>query len=303
VAVRRAEIGVDVSATDNWGRWGEEDERGCLNLVDAAAVLRGAASVRRGEVIELGHVIGSARSPVLEGRRATTQHFMLRDGGDPEEGGPGALQHAEDALSIYVHATTTHIDGLGHGWADGRLYNGFPAAEVNSRGARRCGVEKMGGIVTRGVLLDVPALHGKTALEIDHEISAEEMEGAAEAAGGVEPGDAVLVRTGWMADAERRPNDLPLEHPGIGASAVDWLADNDIALTGADTIAYERVPAADGSFSPLHVRLLRELGLPIMELLDLERLAAGRHTQFCLMVSPLRIQGGTGSPVCPLAIV
>jgi kynurenine formamidase len=129
------------------------------------------------------------------------------------------------------------------------------------------------------------------------------MRQAATAAGGVEAGDAVLIRTGWMANSPAKPNDLPLEHPGIGASAVDWLAENDIALTGADTIAYERVPAADGSFSPLHVRLLRELGLPIMELLDLERLAAGRHTQFCLMVSPLKIQGGTGSPVCPLAIV
>lgn len=293
-----------MSATaNNWDRWGEEDERGCLNLIDAAAVLRGTASARRGEVIELGHVIGSSRSPVLAGRRATTQHFMLHDGGDREEGEPGTLQWASDALSIYVHATTTHIDGLGHGWADGRLYNGFPAEEINSRGARRCGVEKMGGIVTRGVLLDIAALHGVAQLEIDHEISAEEMARAAEAAGGVEPGDAVLVRTGWMAGSDRKPNDLPLEHPGIDGSAVDWLAANDIALTGADTIAYERVPAADGSFSPLHVRLLRELGLPIMELLDLERLAAGRHTQFCLMVSPLRIQGGTGSPVCPLAIV
>src|SRR5215467_14154043 len=140
-----------------WGRWGADDERGALNLLDAAAVRRGLAAARRGEVVPLGLPVQARHVPVMP-PRPPVLHTMLVDGADFEAGarrGPNGAQFADDHLSLACHSGT-HIDALSHVARDGVMYNRIPASEVRSAtGARRLGIDKVGGIVCRGVLADV----------------------------------------------------------------------------------------------------------------------------------------------------
>ena len=145
---------------DNWNRWGAEDEKGALNHIDAAAVKRAVALVSSGRVISLAQPL-SACTP-FPPHRAGMQHFMGRSGGDYAAGArrPGGFQFAEDTLLMPAHIGT-HIDALCHAWYDDQLYNGFPGAGTRgTSGASRCGIDKMGPIATRGILLDVAATRG-----------------------------------------------------------------------------------------------------------------------------------------------
>lgn len=290
---------LTIGPLTNWGRWGEEDERGTLNLIDTAAVRRGFAAARSGRLIPLGHVIGSSRSPVLEGRRAAIHHHMLRDGGDPDYShSADDFIYAEDYFAMPVHSASTHIDAISHGWRQGRMYNGIESTAVNSRGASRCGVEKMGPIVTRAIFIDMPRHLGVETLPDDFAIQPEHLDAALIDLPKPEPGDGILIRTG----ARDRP-DLQLKHPGLDVSTARWLFERDISLVGGDTLAVEVAPSPTGAFSPLHALLIRDLGMPIIELMSLELLAAERCTECCLVVAPLAILGGTGSPVNPIAII
>ena len=143
-----------------WRRWGEHDERGALNHIAAAQVRDAAALVRSGEVLSLAQPL-SPRTPVPQ-HRAGVQHFMGRDGGDYAAGArrPGGFQFAEDTVVLPLHIGT-HIDALCHAWYDDALYNGFPGSGTRSTsGATRCGIDKMGPIVGRGVLLDIAGARG-----------------------------------------------------------------------------------------------------------------------------------------------
>jgi len=292
-------------ASSNWGRWGDGDERGTLNYIGPTQVLRALSLVKEGRAYSLGHVIGSSKSPVVEGRRGAILHHLMRDGGDPSSAESDEdFVYAEDYIGFPVHSCTTHIDAIGHGGgADGLLYNGFPLASVTSRGVRHCGVESMGPIVTRAVLVDAPSLDGADSLADGFVVEADHLDRWLGATGtSLGSGDALFLRTGWPPHPAR-PNDVPLGHPGLGCSTVEWLHHHEVSLVGADTLAVECVPSESGAFSPLHVRLIRNLGLPLLELAALDELAADGVVEFCLVVAPLRIQGGTGSPVAPVALV
>ncbi|HKF77761.1 MAG TPA: cyclase family protein [Candidatus Dormibacteraeota bacterium] len=290
-----------------WGRWGDDDERGALNLVDEAAVLRGLAAARRGLVVPLGLPVQARRVPVLP-PRPPVLHTMLVDGADFEAGarrGPDGAQFADDHLSLACHSGT-HVDALSHVARDGVMYNGIPAREVRSAtGARRLGIERVGGVVCRGVLLDVQGLVAEAGgtLEAGDAITVERLEGALErAAVRLEPGDAVLVRTGWLARFDERDAGWYRGEPGVDVDAARWLADRGAVLVGADNFAVEVVPAASGGL-PVHLAMLQERGVYLLELVDLEPLAATGATTFAFVMAPLRITGGVGSPVNPLAIV
>lgn len=288
-----------------WGRWGEDDERGALNLVDAAAVRRALAAAERGEVIPLGLPVQSRRVPVTP-PRPTVLHTMLVDGADFAAGarrGPNGFQFADDHLSMAVHSGT-HIDALSHVARDGLMYNGVPATEVRSvGGARRLGIEGVGGVVCRGVLLDVAGENGGR-LEAGHAIGVRDLEGALERAGThLEPGDAALIRTGWLAEFDERDPHWHESEPGLGLEGARWLAEHDVALVGADNFAVEVVPSESGEVLPVHLALLQEYGVYLMELVDLEPLVRAGAATFALVVAPLRITGGVGSPVNPIAIV
>lgn len=286
---------------DNWNRWGAEDERGALNHIDAEAVKRAAALVRTGQVISLAQPL-SARTP-FPPHRAGMQHFMGRSGGDYAAGArrPGGFQFAEDTLLMPAHIGT-HIDALCHAWYDDQLYNGFPGAGTRgTTGAARCGIHRMGPIATRGVLLDVAAVRGGP-LPDGAAIGVADLEQAARDAGG-EPakGDVVLIRTGW---AERQTGVVSFDtEPGLDLAAALWLARREVAVVGADNFAVEVLPFATGTVFPVHQRLIRDFGIPLLEGLVLKPLAdTGRH-DFLFAASPLPVVGGTGSPISPMAIL
>jgi len=288
---------------DAWNQWGEADELGALNHIDADAVKRAAGLVRSGQVISLAQPL-SPRTPV-PAHRTGMQHFMGRDGGDYAAGArrPCGFQFAEDTVVLPLHLGT-HIDALCHAWYDDRLYNGFPGAGTRSTtGAARCGIDKMGPIATRGVLLDVVALRGGS-LAGGVPIGRNELERAARA-GGVEPGkgDVVLIRTGWFETGGAVPDVSFEEEPGLDVEAALWLAQRGVAVIGADNFAVEVIPFDVGTVFPVHQRLIRDFGIPLLEGLVLKPLAETGRSEFLFAASPLPVVGGTGSPISPMAVL
>jgi kynurenine formamidase len=285
----------------NWGRWGPDDERGSLNLIDGDAVRRGMAAAARGQPISLGLPMRSGQGPIA-GMRSPMQHFMSRDGGDyaaglPEKPGYG---YADDSIIVACHGTT-HLDALSHVWRDGLMWNGYPASTVTSRGAARCGIEATGPIVTRALFVDLAA---DAPLAEGEPIRAAQLDRAVRAHGlAPAPGDALLVRTGWL--SQWRAGAATTERwPGLDADCGEWLGQYDISVAGADNIAVEVGPSTvAGSAMPLHLAAIRDRGIYFLELLDLEELAASGAGDCLLVVAPLNIVGGVGSPVAPVAVI
>jgi kynurenine formamidase len=286
-----------------WHRWGEADERGALNHIGAAQVRDAAALVRSGQVLDLAQKL-SRRTPVPQ-HRAGIQHFMGRDGGDYAAGArqPGGFQFAEDTVVLPLH-TGTHIDALCHAWYDDALYNGFPGSGTRSTtGASRCGIDKMGPIVGRGVLLDIAGLHGGPLAD-GTAIGRADLERAA-ARAGIEPGrgDIVLIRTGW-AEHQGQAETVSFDaEPGLDVEAGLWLAEREIAVLAADNFAVEVIPFAAGTVFPMHQRLIRDFGIPLLEGLLLGELAATGRSAFLFAASPLPVVGGTGSPISPIVVL
>lgn len=231
---------------------------------------------------------------------------LIRRHGDMvrPDGGSGA----NELFTMGGH-TGTHVDALCHVSHDGRLYGGLDAGEA-SRGGRfsQLGVETVAPILCRGVLLNVPELLGVETLTGGHPITAAELKlTAAQHGVEVRSGDAVLVRSGWPVgryDDARRYVGHESGVPGPDESAGRWLAERGVRVTGADTIAYERLaPGAGHATLPVHLILLVEHGIHIVEVMDLEQLAADGVREFLFVLVPLKLVGATGSPVRPLAIV
>lgn len=285
----------------DWGRWGPDDEAGAVNLLGPEQVRRGLASVRTGAVLSLAAPIVAGRGFGIVGRPAPA-HYMLRDGGDyaaglPERAGFG---FADDVITLATHGVT-HVDALAHVWQDGQLYNGTPAGAVTSRGAGRLGIDKMLPVVTRGVFVDAAPDGDRDPAD---RITAAELQRLV-AGRGVEltPGDALLVRTGWLpAAADGRADGSAW--PGLDGDCAGWLAERDVVLVGADNPGVEAHPSGDPDCQvPLHISLIRDHGIYLAELLQLDELAAAGSATFLFMLSPLPIAGGVGSPVCPVAVL
>ncbi|MFI7639402.1 cyclase family protein [Nonomuraea sp. NPDC049400] len=301
-----------VHEPNNWGRFGPDDQRGTLNLLTPATVLEALSSATTGEVLSLAMPIRGATSspapttvPHLPGR-PLPQHFMSVDGGDYAAGarpiGEG-LYVADDALVVSHHGTTTHMDALCHMWSGDELYNGHPAARVRSYGATRCGIEQVGGVVARGVLFDVARHLGLDHLPADFRIPAELLAEIATP----RPGDAAVIRTGWPLVWRRSHEEYWAGQPGLSAEAGRWLAAHDVSVVASDNAAIGGLNArglADEDLADdLHLILLHRHGVHLVEMLWLEELGAAGRTEFVFVVAPLRIEGGTGSPVTPLAIL
>jgi kynurenine formamidase len=300
---------VDVSdklakQVTNWGRWGADDQIGTLNLIDFDAIRRGFDAVKTGRQFSLSLPIRSNHVPAWP-ERSPAMHFMTIDGGDYALGAPtpGGRQIADDYLFMACQSGT-HIDALCHVYTDNLMYNGQPSSEIRSYGARVCGVEQMPSIVTRGVLLDVAASKGVPHLECGYAITSEDLEDCtARQAVEVKPGDALLVNTGWMTQLFAGV-DPRLGEPGLGLAAAKWCAAHDVSVVGTDTHGVEvSPPELDGAESPVHIELLRNQGLPLMELVDMRDIVSERVTAFLFIACPLKIKGGTGSPINPIAIV
>lgn len=287
-----------------WGQWGDKDEIGALNLVTPNQVVLAASLVRQGRVIALAQPL--SKDTAVPSLRPRFQHFMTRDGGDYAGGAPakGGFQFADDSVVMPLHIGT-HLDALCHVWCEDQLYNGHPGTGTTSTaGAKKCGIEKLPPIVTRGLLLDIVALHGGPLAPGQSIGRAELMRAAERAEVTLRAGDAVLIRTGWLEAQTGVPSravDFNIEQ-GIDVEAGLWLAESGVAMVGADNFAIEAMPFPAGTIFPVHQRLIRDFGITLLEGLVLETLAMIGVAEFLFMAAPLPIVGGTGSPVTPLAI-
>ena len=293
----------------NWGRWGAEDESGALNYITPAKRVEAAQAITVGEAVGCAHKL--AVEPTVE-NPTPALHMMIRGGDDslmPEFG----LAWTEDFLGVAFHgAATSHIDALCHVFVDEQMYNGFPASTVKSTGAERGSIMcAKDGIVSRGVLLDIPRLVGEKWLEPNTLITVDQLE-AAETAEGVTvtEGDILLVATGRDARrAELGPWDLAsVGMAGLHAECVPWLHERRIAVLGCDG-GSDAVPglSIEGWGLPIHQCTLVAMGVHLLDNLRLDGLsdACSRHNQwsFQFTVAPLCVEGGTGSPVNPIAVL
>lgn len=291
----------------NWGRWGADDERGALNLLDAAAVARVAAGVTGRTVscaLELP-VTASPENPM------PAHHHMVFAGDVAGTTSASGLQATADSITVACHGfAVSHLDALCHVFHEGRMYNGFAGSEVLSTGARRNSVMAAAdGIVGRGVLLDIPRLRSVPWLEVDETITPDELDAAADAQGvEVQPGDIVLISTGR--DARRAALgswDAARALAGLDPECAVWLRRHDIAVLGSDGVSDPRPGNGGGWSMPIHVLALVAMGVHLLDNLRLDRLMAtcaelGRW-QFLFTAAPLRIEGGTGCAINPIAIV
>jgi kynurenine formamidase len=232
-------------------------------------------------------------------------HAMPRRHGDHVRADGGSA--ANDLISLGTHVGT-HIDALAHVSQDGLLHGEVDAATAQAGGRfDRLGVDEVTPIVTRGILLDVPAALGLDACAPAYEITVDDLEATCRRQGtDPAPGDVVFVRSGWgqrWDDAEAYVG-MASGVPGVGEAGARWLADTNARAVGADTIAFERLPAGQGhSLLPAHRVLLVDAGINIIETMALEEIAAAEVHEFLAVIIPLNLVGATGSPVRPLAIV
>ena len=224
---------------------------------------------------------------------------MTRHGGHAPAGRRRIAEYADDDFSISTH-TGAHVDSPAHLWYGDQLYNGFRSSTVQADGADHCGIEQLGPLVGRGVLIDA-APDG--ALEDGAAVTAGDLQRCLERQGTkLRTGDIVLIRTGWWtARAGSADNDWRSE-PGPDLDGGLWLADQDPAAVGADNVAFEQLPAVGDRAFPVHELLLRDCGVSIMEGLALDDLAAARIYEFLFVGAPLPIVGATASPLNPVAI-
>jgi kynurenine formamidase len=300
----------------NWGRWGTEDRLGTLNLITPMVRLKATSEVRTGEVVSLSRDIDPRNPDPLGSGLATVQRFM-GIGEVEHHAGKGGCRF--DAVTEYVgisaHGSNTHLDGLAHYSWDGRNYNGFDVARNTSiGGAQELSVHHASdGIVGRGVLLDLCALHGVEWLEPGHPITPEEML-AAEARQGVKvvSGDILLVHTGEVARALANgpapgPGPVPPQ-AGLSAACLPWLRERDVATLGSDAIQDVQPSGYDSLdlLRPIHAVGLVGLGLWLIDNMELTELAAtcdrlSRWTFFFVML-PWRMVGVTSSATNPIAL-
>jgi kynurenine formamidase len=216
---------------------------------------------------------------------------------------PGGGSSASDSIAFGGHVGT-HIDALTHFSCDGRLFGGVPLEQSPTGGVHPHSVDTIAPILRRGVLLDLAGLEGGPELPPDFVITPAHLEQAA-AGVPVEPGDVVLLRTGWARywhDANRfltGGDSRNVRHPGPEIDAARWLSGKQVFAVGADTVGFEKMPSREMA---VHVHLLVEKGIHILECLNLEELAAAGVREFAFFAAPLRFQGGTGSPLRPVAL-
>jgi kynurenine formamidase len=263
------------------------------------SVLKAARLITTGEVIELGQVLSGAM-PFFGTRRfdVHTKRTLMNDGsnrrGSNEELVVGEMGHVG-----------TQFDGFAHQTHEGSFYNCLRLDDIATRsGFTKLGIDKVGSLITRGVLIDVAGLKGVEMLGDTYEITPADLQQALERQKlTLQPGDAVLIHTGWGTHWGTDGARYQRSSPGLGTAAAEWLAKQDPTLVGADNAAIEISPNPDKQLAgPVHQIFLVVNGIHLLENLRLDELAARRAHEFALIVEPLKIQGGTGSTVAPIAI-
>lgn len=299
----------------NWGKWGPDDELGTLNYITSDYIVKATRLVKRGIVFSLALPFDNRGPAVGHPWRFNPIHRMILTGPDFTTGAiKGTTRGAEitDDMVIMPLQCGTQWDALSHIFQDGKLYNGYDANLVSSEGAKKNGIEKMArGVVTRGVLLDIPGVKGVEWLEPGYAITTEDLDAAIAAEGiTVGTGDALLIRTGQIARCRAEgtwEGHAVGAAPGLSFKTAGWVYERRIAAVATDTWAVEVRPSEiPDSFDPLHRVFIPNMGLLLGENFDLEMLAAGcaedKVYEFLFVAPPLPFTGAVGSPVNPLAI-
>jgi len=290
----------------NWGRWGDDDQRGTLNHLTDARRAAAAALVRSGASISLAHDLGTEPSP--ENPRPA-QHHMLASGDARDSSGIPGYEAARDHLALDVHGLfTTHVDALSHMFVRGEMFGGRPASDVRSDGARSNTVLSMAdGVVGRGVLLDVPRALGRDYLDTGEVITVDDLETTERAQGiAAQAGDVLLVA--WGREARRRAKGGFDGFSGLHAECLPWLQEREVAVLGSDGISDPMpfVGTPDWPF-PVHQIGITAMGLHLIDNMALaplgDRCAGAGRWEFLFTMGPLRIPGGTGCPVNPVAVL
>jgi len=280
-------------------KWGAADERGSANLLTPESVLNASRLIRTGEVIELGRVL-SMDMPMFGTRRFDIH--TKRTGGPM---GSNKRYTNEELVISEIGQVGTQIDMFSHQSIDNSHYNCFATDEITSRnGFTKLGMEKIGAIYTRGVLIDVAAAKGVDMLAAGYEITSTDLQDAIAKQGTtLKRGDAVLIHTGWGRLWGLDNAKYNASGPGIGVGAAEWLAKQEPVLFGSDNVPVEVLPNPDKSISlPIHQIALVVHGIFLLENMKLDELAEKKAYEFAFVVQPLKIKGGTGSTVAPIAI-
>ncbi len=293
----------------NWGRWGEDDEIGTINFITPEVRVAAAALVKKGTVIDLGMPFDSS-GPQSGGSRFNPIHTMSMLPTDPLPY-PDGIIAADDMVTMPLQCAT-QWDSLAHVGYDGLLYNNTPASAVNSQGANRNSVDKIvPRMVTRGGLLDVAGFKGKNRLDPSEEITADDLDAVERHQGvKVRSGDVMMFRTGWYQHYLEGNHELYLSlesSAGLGISACEWLHDREVAAVAGDVFAVEAFPGKEqGTSLPLHMVLIRDVGLTLGEMFNLEGLAADCNEdgvwEFLFSGVGIKISKSVGSPITPVAV-
>ena len=290
----------------NWDRWGRDDQAGTLNFITDDVRRAAAALVRSGQSISLAHDL--ATSPMPE-HPNPVQHHMLASGDARDSNGIPGYEAARDHLAVDVHGLwTTHVDALSHMFVAGEMYGGRPASDVRSDGARSNTVMSMAnGVVSRGVLLDIPRALSIPFLDTGQYVTIEDLETAERSQGvTVKSGDVLLVA--WGRQARRSEKKGFDGFAGLHPECLGWLAERDVAVLGSDGIS-DPMPflGTEQWPFPIHQIAIVAMGMPLIDNVATAVLsqacAAAGQWEFLFSMSPLRITGGTGCPVNPTAVL
>jgi kynurenine formamidase len=303
---------AEISATEfrelfervsNWGRWGPDDERGALNYLTPERVAAAAGLVRSGRTVSLSRPLNTEREP--DNPEPADHRMTMLDGSDSH-----GLAFVKDYIGVDYHNDShSHLDALCHVSYDGRLYNGRPADSVSAAGAAVETVEVLkDGLMGRGVLLDIPRARGVRWLEPGDSVLPGDLDQAERSAGvRLGEGDILLVRTGHATRLdELGPWDTAGSKAGLHPSCAPFLAERRVAALGCDGNSDTAPGITEGVGFPIHVLALTAMGVHLLDYLHLRELAAvseeaGRW-EFLFVAAPLRIAGGTGSPLNPIAV-
>jgi kynurenine formamidase len=288
----------------NWGRWGKDDQLGALNLITPEKRKAAAALVKDGVSVSLAHDVLKTESP---DNPTPFEHTMTATGG-AENPAPYAM----DRYAVTYHGfAQTHLDALCHVFHDGKMYNGFERSTATAEGCAKLGITNVrDGVLTRGVLVDIPWVKGVDWLEPGTPIYPEDLDAWEKKAGiKVGPGDVLLLRTGRWARREAKGPWGPMEGAaGLHISCGPWLKERGVAILGSDAgsdVVPSGVSDAQGVYLPIHELAIVALGVAIIDNADLERVSQEaqkrKRWEFLFTLAPLRVEGGTGSPANPIA--
>ncbi|SDC96598.1 cyclase family protein [Belnapia rosea] len=281
-------------------RWGANDRRGAMNLMTAERAKRAASLIRTGEIVELGQTLSEAM-PFFGTRRFDVhlkQTFM-----NPQANRRGSN---EELVVTEIGQVGTQLDMFPHQTIGDETYNCVKVPGIMARGGfTEMGVDTVGTIFTRGILLDIAALKGVPVLEDSYEITVADLEQAQQRQNiRIEEGDAVLFHTGWGTLWARDNARYVRSCPGIGVAAAEYVIQRNPILMGADNWPVECAPSKTmpQASLPVHQIALVVNGVHLLENMKLDQLAVRRPGEFALMVQPLKVKGGTGSTVAPSAL-